>query len=82
MPDNYFESVQLLERHLCNQHISEIFECTSVLDTNQTILKCLTEKATSESDVLDFCETLLSLQNATQLMHIVENLRIGSYVNC
>jgi len=75
MPDNYSESVQLLERHLCNQHISEIFVCTSALDANETIVKCLTEKITTKSDVLDFCETLLFLKNASQLVYIIENLR-------
>ena len=75
MPENYLETVQLLENHLCTQHISEIMECSSVLDANQAIIKCLVDKATCKSDVLDFCETLLCLKNASQLMCVVENLR-------
>ena len=75
MPDNYMETVQLLERHLCSQHISEIFECTSTLDAKQAIVRCLTEKATCKSDILDFCKILLSLRYAPQLASIVENLR-------
>ena len=75
MPEDYMETVQLLERHLCNQHISEIFECTSTIDAKQTILECLTEKSTCKADVLDFCETLLCLSNASQLVCIVENFR-------
>ena len=75
MPDDYMETIQLLERHLCSQHISEIFESTSAVDANQTILRCLTEKSTCKADVLDFCETLISLRNATQLVCIIENLR-------
>ena len=64
MPDNYMETVQLLERHLCSHHISEIFECTSAIDANQSILKCLIEKSTSRADILDVCEILLTLRNA------------------
>ena len=75
MPDNYMETVQLLERHLCSQHISEIFECTSTFDAKQAIVRCLIEKATCKSDILDFCKTLLSLRSASQLVCIVENLR-------
>ena len=75
MPDNYMETMQLLERHLCGHHISEVFECTSAIDANQAILKCLTEKSTSRADILDVCETLYALRNASQLLHIVENLR-------
>ena len=76
MPDNYMETVQLLERHLCSHHISEIIESTSPIDANQSILKCLIEKSTSRADILDVCEILLSLKNAPQLIRIVENLRI------
>ena len=79
MPGNYLETVQLLENHLCTQHISDIFECSSALDANQLILKCLLEKATCKSDVLDFCETLLFLKNASQLVSIIENLRKSTY---
>ena len=75
MPQNYLETVQLLESHLCNQHISDIFECSSALDANQTVVKCLIEKATCKPDVLDFCETLLHLKNASQLVCTVEKLR-------
>ena len=80
MPDNYMETVQLLERHLCSQHISDIFECTCTLDANQAIVRCLTEKATCKADVLDFCKTLLSLRNASQLVLIVESLRTSEYI--
>ena len=80
MPDGYLETVQLLENHLCDQHISKIFECSSALDANQTVVMCLTEKATCKADVLDFCETLVSLRKASQLVYIVENLRKGSHL--
>ena len=82
MPDDYLQTVQLLESHLCSQHISKLFECSSVLDANQTIVMCLVEKATSKADVLDFCETLLSLRKTSQLVGIVENLRKGTVHLC
>ena len=78
MPDNYMETVQLLESHLSSQHISELFECSSALDANQTIVTCLIEKATSKADLLDFCETLLSLKDTSRLVSIVESLRKGT----
>ena len=77
MPDEYLQTVQLLESHLCSQHISKLFECTSALDANQTIVMCLVEKANSKADLLDFCEILLSLKKVSQLVCIVENFRKG-----
>ena len=79
MPDDYFKTVQLLEKHLCDLHISEVFGCTSSLDANQTIVMCLLEKANYKADVLDFCEALVSLK-ASQLVNAVENLRRGTYL--
>ena len=78
MPDDYMQTVQLLESHLCSQHISKLFECSSALDANQTIVMCLVEKATSKADLLDFCEALLSLKNTSRLVSIVESLRKGT----
>ena len=77
MPDDYLQTAQLLESHLCSQHISKLFAYSSSLDANQTIVMCLVEKANSKADLLDFCETLLSLKKASQLVCIVENLRKG-----
>ena len=81
MPGSYLETVQLLENYLCTQHISDVFECSSECDANQLILNCLLEKATCKSDVLDFCETLLLLKNASQLVSIIENLRKSKYIH-
>ena len=80
MPDDYIQTVQLLESHLCSQHISKLFDCSSALDANQTIVMCLVEKATSKADLLDFCEALLSLKNTSRLVSIVESLRKGTLV--
>ena len=79
MPDNYLNTIQLLENRLCDQHISEVFECTSALDANQKVVTCLLEKANYKADVLDFCEALVSLK-ASELVTTVENLRRGTYV--
>ena len=80
MPENYLETVELLKSHLCKQHISEISGCSSAIDANQIIMKCLIEKATSKSDVIDLCETLLCLKNASKLVCIVGRLRESKYV--
>ena len=81
MPDNYMETVQLLERHLCSHHIYEIFECTFPIDANQVILKCLIEKSTCRADILDFCEILFTLRNTSRLVRIVENLRASKLLD-
>ena len=75
MPDDYMQTVQTLERYLCNLHISAIFECSSVSDANRTILDCLTEHAAYKEHILEFCERLLLITNAPELMRVVENLR-------
>lgn len=80
MPENYLETVELLESHLCKQHMSEISACSSAIDANQIIMKCLIKRATCKSDVIDLCETLLCLKNASKLVCIVEKLRKGKYV--
>ncbi|XP_065900450.1 ATP-dependent RNA helicase DHX58-like isoform X3 [Dysidea avara] len=77
MPDNYSETVQLLERELCDIHISSIFECSHFTAANQIIMECLMEQVNSKEDILDLCERLLQLKNAPQLTRIIENLRMG-----
>lgn len=79
MPANYMETVRLLEQHLCNMHITKILECESVIDANQKILECLFEKSTCKADFLGVCGILLSLNNASQLLCIVENLKTSKF---
>ena len=79
MPDNYYETVQLLERKLCDTHISSIFECSHFTAANQIILECLVEQVNCKEDILDLCERLSLLKNAPQLTQIIENLRMGEY---
>ena len=69
------QTVQLLERFLCDLHISAICECSSVSDANKTVLECLTESVAYKEHVLDFCERLLLITNAPRLIHVVESLR-------
>ncbi|XP_065900440.1 uncharacterized protein [Dysidea avara] len=75
MPDNYYETVQLLERELCDTHISSIFDCSHFTAANQIILECLIEQVTCKSDILDLCESLSLLKNAAQLTSVLDNLR-------
>ena len=77
MPDNYYETVQLLERELCDTHISSIFDCSHFTAANQIILECLIEQVTCKSDILDLCESLSLLKNAAQLTSVLDNLRKG-----
>ena len=75
MPNDYMQTVQLLERFLCDLHISAICECSSVSDANKTVLECLTENVAYKEHVLDLCERLLLIKNAPGLMRVVEYLR-------
>ena len=75
MPNDYMQTVQTLERFLCDVHVSAIFECSSVSDANRTILECLTEHAAYKEHILEFCERLLLITNAPELMCVIENLR-------
>ena len=75
MPNDYMQTVQLLERFLCDLHISAICECSSVSDANKTVLECLTESVAYKEHVLDLCERLLLITNAPGLIHVVESLR-------
>lgn len=80
MPDNYSETVQLLERELCDTHISSLFECSHSTAANQIILECLMEQVNCKADILDLCERLLQLKNAPQLIQIIEHLRRSEYI--
>ena len=80
MPDNYYETVQLLERELCDTHISSLFECSHTTAANQIILECLVEQVNCKADILDLCERLLQLKNAPQLIQIIEHLRRSEYI--
>ena len=75
MPNDYMQTVQLLERFLCDLHISAICECSSVSDANNIILECLTENVVYKKHVLDLCERLLLIKNVPKLTHVVEALR-------
>ena len=75
MPNDYMQTVQLLENSLCDFHISTICECSSVSDANKTVLECLTENVAYKEHVLDFCERLLLIKNVPKLKHAVETLR-------
>ena len=77
MPGNYYETVQLLERELCDTHISSIFECCNSTAANQIILECLIERVNCKADILDLCEILSLLKNAVQLTSTVDNLRMS-----
>ena len=77
MPDNYYETAELLERELCDTHISSIFECSHFTAANQIILECLMERVNCKADVLDLCERLSMLKNHSHLIKTVESLRIG-----
>jgi len=84
MPEKYYETVQLLERELCDTHISSIFECPPSTTANQIILECLMEQVNCKADILDLCEILLKVKNAPQLTQIIEHLKISKliYVRC
>ena len=75
MPSDYMQTVQSLERFLCDLHISVICECSSVSDANKIILECLTENVAYKEHVLDFCERLLLIKSVPKLTRVVENLR-------
>ena len=75
MPNDYMQTVQTLECHLCDLHVSAVFECSSASGANGTILECLTEHAVYKAHILEFCERLLLITNAPGLMEVVENLR-------
>ena len=79
MPDNYLETVQLLERELCDTHISSLFGCSHFTAANQIILECLMEWVNCKADILDLCESLSLLKNAAKLTSVVDNLRIGEW---
>ena len=81
MPSDYMQTVQLLERFLCDLHISEICECSSVFDANNILLECLTENVTYKEHILDFCERLLLIKSVSQLTRVVENLRECKYTH-
>ena len=81
MPSDYMQTVQSLERFLCDLHISAICECSSVSDANGIILECLTENVAYKEHVLDFCERLLLIKSVSQLTHVVENLRECKYTS-
>ena len=80
MPDDYFETVQLLERELCDTHISSLFGCSHFTAANQIILECLMERVKCKADILDLCEALSLLKNTPKLTEILDNLRMGKEV--
>ena len=78
MPDDYMNTVNQLECYLTGGHIGSILECTDVFTANQRILDCLIEQVKTKEGLLDFCEQLNSINNASALTAVIEDIKKGN----
>ena len=70
-------SVGQLEDLLSGNQIATILNCKSSLVANQKLVNCLIEKVPNKTNILDFCDHLERIQNASQLHNTVKHLRKG-----
>ena len=80
MPYDYMNTVSQLERHLTGDHIGSILECRDVFTANQRILDCLIEQMNTTEGLLDFCNWLSTITDASALTAVIENIKKGSHV--
>ena len=78
-PDNFEATLGALQNSLNDSQICDILSLTT--GHNQNILNCLIMKLKSKEDLLDFCDNLEKIPEASSsLQNIVEQLRKGMSV--
>ena len=80
MPDNYEQSVGMLQDYFCDDQICAILNSSDSTTANKMILDCLIERMSCREELLDLCDQLETISTSDQLISVIDNLRSGEYV--
>ena len=82
MPDNFEQSVGILQNYISDDHICMILSSIDSATANKMILDCLIERMNCREHLLDLCDQLESISTSHQMMMVINEIRSGSYCLC
>ena len=75
MPDNYEQSVGVLQSYISDDQICMILCSGSPSSANKMILDCLIERMSCSEEILDLCDQLEMISMSQQLRMIINGVR-------
>ena len=77
MPDNYEQSVGMLQNYISDDQICMILSSSNSTTANKIILDCLIERMSCREELLDLCDQLETITASHQLMMVINEIRSG-----
>jgi len=77
MPDNYEQSVGMLQNYISDDQICMILSSGNSTTANKIILDCLIERLSCREELLDLCDQLETIATSQQLMTVISEIRSG-----
>ena len=77
MPDNYEQSVGMLQNYISDDQICMILSSSNSTTANKIILDCLIERMSCREELLDLCDQLETINTSQQMMMIINGIRSG-----
>jgi len=80
MPDDYEQSVGMLQNYISDDQICMILSTGNSTTANKIILDCLIERLSCREDLLDLCDQLETITTSHQLMMVISKIRSGGLI--
>jgi len=77
MPDNYEQSIEMLQNYISDDQICMILSSSSPTDANKIILDCLVQGMNCREELLDLCDKLETITTSQKMMTITSGIRSG-----
>jgi len=77
MPDNYEQSVGMLQNYISDDQICMILSSGNSTTANKIILDCLIERMSCREELLDLCDQLETITSTYQMMMVISEIRSG-----
>jgi len=78
-PEDFMSTVNKLERHLTDNDITSILQCSNAILANKKILDSLIIHMKCKEDLLDLCDQLEKINGSSGTNGIINDLRNGMY---
>jgi len=82
MPDDYEQSVGILQTHFSDEEICDILFSDNCRIAKSKILNCLIKRLTCKEDLLDLCSQLEKIANSHDLIEILKKIKAGNITMC
>ena len=80
MPDNYEQSVGMLQNYISDDQICMILSSSNSTTANKIILDCLIERLSCREELLNLCDQLETITTSYQLMMVISKIRSGGLI--